>query len=82
MTLTGSFVDNKINFYFNDFEVLTVDACIFIVYILLQGKLGEKYGVRGIPTLIVLDKDGNIKDAEARGTAQNCPGDKLPDKWC
>lgn len=52
------------------------------VYILLQGKLGEKYGVRGIPTLIVLDKDGNIKDAEARGTAQNCPGDKLPDKWC
>lgn len=48
----------------------------------LKGKLGEKYGVRGIPTLIVLDKDGNIKDAEARGTAQNCPGDKLPDKWC
>lgn len=73
-------LDDKIN-YFNDFDELTLYVHN-TVYILLQAKLGEKYGVRGIPTLIILDKDGNIKDAEARGTAQNCPGDKLPDKWC
>lgn len=73
-------LDDKIN-YFNDFDELTLHVHN-TVYILFQAKLGEKYGVRGIPTLIILDKDGNIKDAEARGTAQNCPGDKLPDKWC
>lgn len=73
-------LDDKIN-YFNDFDELTLHVHNTF-YILLQAKLGEKYGVRGIPTLIILDKDGNIKDAEARGTAQNCPGDKLPDKWC
>lgn len=60
----------------------TYITCTNIVYILLQTKLGEKYGVRGIPTLIILDKDGNIKDAEARGTAQNCQGTELPAKWC
>lgn len=32
MTLTGSFVDNKINFYFNDFEVLTVDVYLLFIF--------------------------------------------------
>ena len=49
--------------------------------ILLQQKLADKYGVRGIPTLVILDKDGNIKDANARGTAQNTSGNELPDSW-
>ncbi|XP_022313533.2 tryparedoxin-like [Crassostrea virginica] len=44
-------------------------------------KLADKYGVRGIPTLVILDKDGNIKDANARGTAQNTSGNELPDSW-
>jgi thioredoxin-related protein len=47
-----------------------------------QKQLSEKYGVQGIPTFIVLDKDGNIKDASARGTVQS--EDKsttLPEKW-
>jgi nucleoredoxin len=34
----------------------------------IKAKLGDKYGVRGIPSLIVLDSDGNVKDAAARGT--------------
>lgn len=49
--------------------------------ILLQQKLADKYGVRGIPTLVILDKDGKIKDANARGTAQNASGAELPDNW-
>lgn len=31
-------------------------------------QLGEKYGVRGIPTLLILDANGNTVDSEGRGT--------------
>merc|ERR1711988_481776 len=32
----------------------------------LKQKLGEKYGVRGIPTLVVLDNEGNLVTKEGR----------------
>lgn len=38
----------------------------------LKQKLGDKYGVRGIPTLIVLDgRDGHVVDAAARGSVSS-----------
>ncbi|XP_062611849.1 nucleoredoxin-like isoform X2 [Saccostrea cucullata] len=48
----------------------------------IKNALAQKYGVQGIPTLIILDKDGNIKDKNARGTAQSAQGSKeLPAAW-
>merc|ERR1712146_92866 len=32
----------------------------------VKAKLGEKYGVRGIPTLVVLDGDGQLVTLEGR----------------
>jgi nucleoredoxin len=45
--------------------------------------LGSKYGVRGIPSLIILDKFGNIKDADGRSTVSSAKGnvDKAMAKW-
>ena len=40
----------------------------------VKEKLANKYGVRGIPTLIILDADGNMKDGGARGTVMSNMG--------
>lgn len=37
----------------------------------IKDKLANKYGVRGIPTLIILDANGNLKDGGARGTVMS-----------
>ena len=37
--------------------------------------LGSKFSVRGIPSLIILDPSGNVKDANGRGTVQSARGD-------
>ncbi|XP_048759155.1 uncharacterized protein LOC125668781 [Ostrea edulis] len=44
--------------------------------------LGELYGVRGIPSLIILDKNGAVKDSNGRGTVQANPSaDSVPSSW-
>ena len=50
----------------------------------VRQSLGMKFGVRGIPTLIVIDlATGKIKDADARSTVQQARGDtsKALTKW-
>jgi nucleoredoxin len=37
-------------------------------------QLAEKFGVSGIPMLVVLDKDGNVKDTNGRSTVSNSRG--------
>lgn len=46
--------------------------------------LGSKFGVRGIPSLIILDAaDGSIKDGDGRSTVSNARGvtSKATAKW-
>lgn len=49
----------------------------------LAQALGQKYGVRGIPSLIVLDAGGDIKDADGRSTVSAAKGNtsKVAAKW-
>lgn len=47
-------------------------------------SLGNKFGVRGIPSLIILDAaDGSIKDADGRSTISSAKGNtsKATAKW-
>ena len=46
-------------------------------------ELGSKFGIRGIPALIVLDKNGNVKDSDGRGTVMQSKGNtaKALAKW-
>ncbi len=46
-------------------------------------KLGQKFAVRGIPTLVILDSTGAIKDKDGRSTVSNARGDvsKATQKW-
>jgi len=37
----------------------------------LKSALGEKYGVRGIPTLVLLDGNGNLVSSNVRGQHNN-----------
>jgi len=40
------------------------------------------FGVRGIPTFIILDKEGNAKDAAARGKVESSdPPAKVVNDW-
>lgn len=41
----------------------------------------EKYAVRGIPYLVIIDQHGNIVDKEGRGTVETASGTQLPEKW-
>ena len=46
--------------------------------------LGSRFGVRGIPSFIVLDAvDGSIKDPDGRTTVSSCKGvtSKATSKW-
>jgi hypothetical protein len=48
----------------------------------LQNVISKKYGVSGIPTFIILDSAGQIKDANGRAAVQAAGGaGKLPDNW-
>lgn len=42
--------------------------------------LCERYGVRGIPTLVIVDSSAKTIDANGRGTVQSTPGTAW-DKW-
>lgn len=47
-------------------------------------KLAEKFGVRGIPFLVILDAaDGSTKDADARNTVMSAQGvtSRATGKW-
>lgn len=46
-------------------------------------QLGSKFGIRGIPALIVLDANGNVKDADGRSTVMGARGNtqKALAKW-
>ncbi|XP_061181171.1 uncharacterized protein LOC133189790 isoform X1 [Saccostrea echinata] len=44
-------------------------------------NLAKKYGVSGIPYLVIMDSQGNILDKEGRGTVQSFSGSTLPEKW-
>lgn len=48
---------------------------------LFQESLAEKYAVRGIPYLVIIDQHGNIVDKEGRGTVETASGTQLPEKW-
>lgn len=48
---------------------------------IFQESLAEKYGVRGIPYLVIIDQHGNIVDKEGRGTVETASGTQLPEKW-
>lgn len=43
-------------------------------------QLGAKYEIRGIPSLVILDKDGKVVSKNARGEVQSL-GVKAFDKW-
>ncbi len=45
-----------------------------------KGALGSKYGVRGVPTLIILDPDGKILSKDGRRDVMEL-GAKAFDKW-
>jgi len=48
----------------------------------LQKVISDKYEVRGIPTFIILDSAGQVKDAKGTATVQAAGGAKqLPDNW-
>ncbi|XP_045208081.1 uncharacterized protein LOC123559968 [Mercenaria mercenaria] len=47
----------------------------------VKDAVSTKYGVRGIPTLVVLKPDGTTIDANGRGVVASA-GDKFPDAWC
>lgn len=46
-------------------------------------NLGQKYGVRGIPTLIVLNSEGNVVDRDGRSTVSAARGNTAAalEKW-
>lgn len=48
---------------------------------IFQESLAEKYGVRGIPYLVIIDQHGNIVDKEGRETVETASGTQLPEKW-
>ena len=49
----------------------------------IKGKLSARFGVQGIPFLIVIDRKGTIICKDARGAVQNCRGEiiDLVEKW-
>lgn len=46
-------------------------------------SLGQQFGVRGIPALIVLDQNGKVKDPDGRSTIMNARGDvtRVAGRW-
>lgn len=46
-------------------------------------SLGQKFGVHGIPALIVLDQNGKVKDPDGRSTIMNARGDvaRVAGRW-
>eukprot|EP00040_Diaphanoeca_grandis_P038281 m.256176 g.256176 ORF g.256176 m.256176 type:complete len:143 (-) comp34152_c0_seq1:311-739(-) len=44
-----------------------------------KDKLSKEFGVRGIPTFVLLNKDGSVKTTEGRGVISNdTSGEKFP----
>ncbi|KAL4228827.1 hypothetical protein ACF0H5_011867 [Mactra antiquata] len=46
----------------------------------LKNKVSEKYGVRGIPTLVILKPDGTVICENGRGDVASS-GNAFPSKW-
>lgn len=48
-----------------------------------KGELAERFGVNGIPMLIILDRNGEIVDSNARSTVMGANGNvsKAIAKW-
>jgi nucleoredoxin len=48
-----------------------------------KGELAERFGVNGIPMLVILDRDGKVVDANARATVMGANGNvsKALSKW-
>lgn len=46
-----------------------------------QDELADKYDVKGIPYLVIMDSQGTIIDKEGRGTVQTDCGTEIPGKW-
>ncbi|XP_060569959.1 uncharacterized protein LOC132728325 [Ruditapes philippinarum] len=47
----------------------------------VKESVSQKYGVRGIPTLVVLRPDGTTIEENGRGSVANSNG-KFPQNWC
>ncbi|XP_048759645.1 nucleoredoxin-like [Ostrea edulis] len=46
-----------------------------------RDELADKYDVKGIPYLVIMDSQGTIIDKEGRGTVQTDCGTEIPGKW-
>ena len=48
-----------------------------------KGELAQKFGVSGIPKLVIVTADGSLKDADGRSTVAGSPGNssKVYEGW-
>lgn len=60
--------------------VITSKKISTIPFLLWLQKAAQKYGIRGIPTLIILKKNGEMLSNEGRGHVAGS-GNKWPEQW-